>query len=551
MFKKLAKIIPVILLQLALLSFVLGQTQAGVTYSCPSASPSYTLSGVQCQRYVSSTGFPKSTGGSQPKDIFVDVNGYIYTTNYASNTVSKLDQNGNQFPGSPFPTGGVNPEGIFVDSNGFIYATNYSSNTLTKLNPNGTQVSGSPFAVGGNGPAAVWVDSTGYVYTANYNSNNISKLDPNGSTVAGSPFAVGTNPSGIFVDQSGFIYTANWGSNDITKLNSNGSQVTGSPFPAGGVNPRDIYVDSAGNIFTTNWTSNNVSKIQSTGLPAPGSPFLAGSNPSRVFVSQSGNIAVANWSSNTINLFAPNFSNIQGFPVIAGTKPEAVYIDNTGNVYAVNRDSADVYKYTNETVQATTNFTAETGLQNISFVLNSQTLVEGRTYSFALTNLTYDGVNPIPASSSFTCKVIINEQVYNGSINTINGQCSFADVAFTVPAGQTSLNVLVSAGSESRIFTYTVQKDPTIPIINTDDQIDVSVSDGLPVNNTNSSSTSNTGPDLLSFLLLYLGTMILGVGGFVIYRVSKTNKTSKEYEHQTADDLIGKMDDHDEFLGVA
>lgn len=540
MSKNLVKTIAVILLQFIMLSVVLNPTNAGVTYSCPSASPSYTLSGVQCQRYISATGFPKSTGGSQPKDIFVDANGYIYTSNYGSNTVSKLDQNGNQFPGSPFPTGGVNPEGIYVDTNGFIYATNYSSNTVTKLNPNGTQVSGSPFAIGGNGPVSVWVDSTGYIYTANYNSNNISKLDPNGAAVAGSPFTVGTNPSGIFVDQSGFIYTANWGSNDITKLNSNGSQVTGSPFPVGGVNPRDIYVDSAGNMFTTNWTSNNVSKIQATGLPAPGSPFLAGSNPSRLFVSQGGNIAVANWSSNTVNLFSPNFSNIQGFPVIAGTKPEATFIDNTGNVYVVNRDSADIYKFTNETIQANANFTAESGLQNISFVLNSQTMVEGKTYSFALSNITYDGVNPIPASSNFTCKVIINEKTYSGFINTVNGQCSFEDVSFTVPIGQNSLNALISAGSESRIFTYTIQKDPTLNQTNNNSNGDVSVSDELPVQNNNNGGGS-TGVDLLSFLLLYLGTLVLGVGGFVIYKVSKSKPHN--YEHQTAEDLIGKIDD--------
>jgi len=76
--------------------------------------------------------WPVSTG-SNPFGITIDSSGNIYTTNFTSNTVTKILPDGTIAPG-PWPVKtGINPLGVVIDKSTSLYTTNLNSYTVTKI----------------------------------------------------------------------------------------------------------------------------------------------------------------------------------------------------------------------------------------------------------------------------------------------------------------------------------------------------------------------------------------------------------------------------------
>ena len=115
-------------------------------------------------------------------------------------------------------TTGAGPHSVITDAMGNTYTTNYNSDTVTKITPDGTS---SILGTTGSGPQGIVIDNSGNIYTANYNSSDISKIAPDGtSTILAT---TGLSPYGIIMDNSGNIYTTNWSSNDISKIAPDGT----------------------------------------------------------------------------------------------------------------------------------------------------------------------------------------------------------------------------------------------------------------------------------------------------------------------------------------
>lgn len=141
------------------------------------------------------SGFPKSTGGNGSRGVVITpVDNNVWVANSYSNTVTRLDNNGNLL--KSIPVGG-HPTGVAVDSNGKVWVTNLDSSNAMRINP------------------ASGVDGLGAVdLTVNLNYlGQIASAGPyNYSDMTGAVAIGSTSPQGTWtkVQDSGSLGTS-WG----------------------------------------------------------------------------------------------------------------------------------------------------------------------------------------------------------------------------------------------------------------------------------------------------------------------------------------------------
>ena len=107
-----------------------------------------------------------SSGFREPIGLALDDGGNLYVSDFANNTIEKVNANGNE---SLFATAGLSePKGMAFDNSGNLYVANFGSSTIEKFNPNGH---GTVFASTGlNGPYGIaFSPLTGDLYAANNN----------------------------------------------------------------------------------------------------------------------------------------------------------------------------------------------------------------------------------------------------------------------------------------------------------------------------------------------------------------------------------------------
>ncbi len=161
-------------------------------------------------------------GGSY--GLAVDGNGYIYNT-HLSNTVTKLAPDGTLIWTKSYPGGSWN-RGIAVTPDGNLWIGNSGSNTVTRLDNDGNWITN---IVCESGPMGISVDSNGKVWATNYNSNSVSRIDPalnqvdltvelgpnaspyNYSDMTGTVVSGTTNPSGTWRKVLNGGAGASWG----------------------------------------------------------------------------------------------------------------------------------------------------------------------------------------------------------------------------------------------------------------------------------------------------------------------------------------------------
>jgi sugar lactone lactonase YvrE len=225
---------------------------------------------------------------SQPGGIFLDKGDTLYIADIVNYRIQKW------IPGadSGITVAGINDSygsaanqfyaaySVFVDVQGYIYVTDYGNARVQKFPPNSTSGTNGITIAGGNGlgnaatqlnePQGLFVDKNGNVYVADGANNRIQKFPPGstnatpGITVAGgSPSGTAANqlnnPQDVVVDENGYIYVADFGNHRVQKFPPNSTSTTNAVTVAGssiGIKgpaynllsyPTFIYLDSGAN----------------------------------------------------------------------------------------------------------------------------------------------------------------------------------------------------------------------------------------------------------------------------------------------------------------
>lgn len=167
------------------------------------------------------------------------------------------------------------PTGIEFDpSNGYVYVTNFITNSVSVIDGStNTLATGftNPIQVGTKPMAVAFDHANGYLYVVNSLSNSVSVIDTSTNTLATSftnPIPVGTYPLSIaFNWLNGDLYVPNSGPGSVSVISGVSNTVVCTVSV--GFNPQGVTSDSAnGEVFVVNDGSGNVSVISPTS-PVP------------------------------------------------------------------------------------------------------------------------------------------------------------------------------------------------------------------------------------------------------------------------------------------
>ena len=271
--------------------------------------------------------------GTQPYNLTMDGSGNIYTSNYATNNVSKITTAG---VSSILGTTESGPINIAIDNEGNLYTINYNANNVSMITPAGVSTI---FGTTGSQPSDILIDEIGgYIYTSNYGSNDISKIPfVGGSIILGT---TGGEPVSIVLDQNtGNVYTANSGDNNISMVTPSGVSTN---LGTTGFNPTGMVIDASGNLYICNFGDNSISKITPAGVSTIFS--TTGNGPTSIIMDVSGNLYTTNQGDNTVSQITPaGVSTIIGN---TGAGPRGMLIDGSLNIYTANQSDNNVTKLT-------------------------------------------------------------------------------------------------------------------------------------------------------------------------------------------------------------
>jgi streptogramin lyase len=175
--------------------------------------------------------YPGTDTLDEPYGIALDLEGELWITNSAGNTVTSIDPLGNPVFQSAAGSGGISePRGLAVDSIGNVWIANHSANegsaggSVTLLDPYGENAPGSPFREGLKGPWGIAVDGDDNVWVADFTGGALVNLCgaradncPQGLTTGDIISPAGGYDGGgvlrhvtsIAIDQAGNVWAAN------------------------------------------------------------------------------------------------------------------------------------------------------------------------------------------------------------------------------------------------------------------------------------------------------------------------------------------------------
>ena len=237
------------------------------------------------------TGYPVGTN-TKPQSVLVATDmSRVFVVNYGSNSVS-IYKNGVL---QRSVNVGACPVGICESHKGDFYVTNFAGNTVTKID--GATYNTTTIGVGKN-PRGICCSSDGNIYVANYTSGTVTKIT---NDIAVSTITVGRGPSGICCDRNDSVWVTNIGSHTITKIDKLGR--VAATIQLTSCSPYGICCDINGNKWVTGYTSNMVYKLVGT---AVSSKIAVGSRPSAVATNDKGHVYVFNSHDGTITKIVNN-----------------------------------------------------------------------------------------------------------------------------------------------------------------------------------------------------------------------------------------------------
>lgn len=236
-------------------------------------------------KYLASTGalVDSYLVGDTPTYIAYDaVDGIIWTANYMSHTVSKIEKSSGNILGTY--KAGWNPTCIAINTT-HIFVTNEGSNSVTQLTKLGVFVKAFP---AGFKPQSVAVDATN-IWVTNKNDNTVSKI--NISTGVVTSIQVGIKPVCVIKAGTDF-WIANSGSNTVSKYNAGGTLVITIPV---GRTPSALLWDGA-LLWVANKDDNTVSVVNGSSVS---NTYYTGFNPVSLALDGS-SVWIANYGANKV-----------------------------------------------------------------------------------------------------------------------------------------------------------------------------------------------------------------------------------------------------------
>jgi YVTN family beta-propeller protein len=117
--------------------------------------------------------------GNTPRGIaFNSINGNLYVTNAADDTVTVINGTTNTVVGSPIPVGDDPFAIAFNPDNGDLYVVNAADDTVTVINGTTNTVVGTPIPVGDAPFAIAFNPDNGDLYVTNFGDDTVSVIAP-------------------------------------------------------------------------------------------------------------------------------------------------------------------------------------------------------------------------------------------------------------------------------------------------------------------------------------------------------------------------------------
>ncbi|MFJ5803077.1 IPT/TIG domain-containing protein [Streptomyces decoyicus] len=187
------------------------------------------------------------------------LDGRVYVTNFAANTVTMIDTATNMVVGAPIPVG-AQPNFVAIAPNGNAYVANIGSNSVTVINTISNTVVGAPIAVG-NQPWGIAVGADGIAYTANRAANSVTVFDTATNTVVGAPIPVGAGPIAVAVAGNNKVYVSNINGRNVSVIQFDPTLTI--------INPTQGPI-AGGTVVTINGTNLTGASVDFGGIPATG-----------------------------------------------------------------------------------------------------------------------------------------------------------------------------------------------------------------------------------------------------------------------------------------
>ncbi|MES2391955.1 MAG: NHL repeat-containing protein [Acidobacteriota bacterium] len=240
--------------------------------------------------------------------IAIDTSGNAWIANQTGGSVTEFGPSGTvKSPSTGFKgNNDLDPAGIAIDATGNIWVSNSNKNTLSKLDNLGNELAGSPYTPGGlNQPWQIAIDGAGNIWSGNYNSTNIMEVTSAGAAAGTAPFFTGSyaTPRSVVIGAGGKPWVSNYTGNSITMVTAAG---VGTNISGSGISrPSDAAVDGAGNVWVANQSGNSLSAFASDGTPLFSTlGYQAGgallNQPYGLAVDGAGNIWIANASGDNL-----------------------------------------------------------------------------------------------------------------------------------------------------------------------------------------------------------------------------------------------------------
>ena len=377
---------------------------------------------------------------------FDSSNGYVYVTDFLSNSVSVINGSSNRVI-STIDVG--SPDAATYDSsNGYVYVSNCFSSSVSVINGSTNNVI-STIDVGQHPSGAAFDSSNGYVYVANAYSNNVSVINGSTNNVI-STISVGSGPSGVAFDPTnGYIYVTNYESDNVSVINGSSNNVI-STIDVGSY-PQRVAFDSANAyVYVTNSLSNNVSVINGTSNKLI-STVDVGSYPHGVaFDPTNGYIYVTNDGSGNVSVINGSTNNMISTISVGSSPYGAVFDSSNGYVYVTNTGSGNVSVINGSSNRVISTIDVGSGPLGAAFDPTN-----GYIY---VTNYESDNVSVINGSSNRVISTIdVGSGPLGAAFDSANGHVYVTDFL--------SNNVsVINSSSNMLIATISVGSGPIISI---------------------------------------------------------------------------------------
>jgi len=191
-------------------------------------------------------------------DMEFDSSGNLYGSNFAGDTVYKIDASG---VATVFVDGLANPNGIAIDSTGNIFVVEFSAGMIHKYSSGGALMES--YAVGSNPSGLEKSPSSDDMYFTLTSNNSVNILSPDGTITQvfqGAPLDV---PVGLAFDDDENLYVGNYFGGDIHRVTlDNAVFLATVPTDGGGSSPFLAFIAYGnGSLWGTIYGSHRIFKV--------------------------------------------------------------------------------------------------------------------------------------------------------------------------------------------------------------------------------------------------------------------------------------------------